>query len=171
MSWSNKTDPCRHGYIACVHGSTNGTNGIPMSFKVLPMVPLVTPLVPMVMPMVPLTLQMVPLVSQWYHWLPMVPLVKFPMVPLGEPRADPLLAILWNLSPCTTLRYDYLPCGTLCLPSGILCLPCGTLCNLRCLVRPVTGPSEMLVKKCIIFTVLHFTQILAKSFITFTLTL
>ena len=33
---------------ACVHGSTNGTNGIPISFKVLPMVPLVKPLVPMV---------------------------------------------------------------------------------------------------------------------------
>ena len=30
---------------ACVHGSTNGTNGIPISFKVLPMVPLVIPLV------------------------------------------------------------------------------------------------------------------------------
>ena len=27
-----------------------------------------------------------PMVSQWYHWLPMVPLVKFPMVPLGKPR-------------------------------------------------------------------------------------
>ena len=35
-------------YNACVHGSTNGTNGIPISFKVLPMVPLVIPLVPMV---------------------------------------------------------------------------------------------------------------------------
>ena len=35
-------------YMACVHGSTNGTNGIPISFKVLPMVPLVIPLVPMV---------------------------------------------------------------------------------------------------------------------------
>ena len=34
--------------FACVHGSTNGTNGIPISFKVLPMVPLVIPLVPMV---------------------------------------------------------------------------------------------------------------------------
>ena len=35
---------------ACVHDSTNGTNGIPIpiSFKVLPMVPLVIPLVPMV---------------------------------------------------------------------------------------------------------------------------
>ena len=28
--------------IACVQGSTNGTNGVPISFKVLPMVPLVT---------------------------------------------------------------------------------------------------------------------------------
>ena len=35
-------------YIACVHGSTNGTIGIPISFKVLPMVPLVIPLVTMV---------------------------------------------------------------------------------------------------------------------------
>ena len=33
---------------ACVHGSTNGTNGRPIPFKVLPMVPLVIPLVPMV---------------------------------------------------------------------------------------------------------------------------
>ena len=44
--------------IACVQGSTNGANGIPVSFKVLPMVPLVIPLVPMVMPMVPLALPM-----------------------------------------------------------------------------------------------------------------
>ena len=36
------------GKTACVHGSTNGTIGIPISFKVLPMVPLVIPLVPMV---------------------------------------------------------------------------------------------------------------------------
>ena len=27
--------------IACVHGSTNGNNGIPISFKVLPLVPLI----------------------------------------------------------------------------------------------------------------------------------
>ena len=54
--------------IACVQGSTNGTNGITISFKVLPMVPLVIPLVPMVMPMVQLALPMVPLISQWYHW-------------------------------------------------------------------------------------------------------
>ena len=37
-----------HTNNACVHGSTNGANGIPISFKVLPMVPLVIPLVPMV---------------------------------------------------------------------------------------------------------------------------
>ena len=35
-------------YNACVHGSTNGNSGIPISFKVLPMVPLVILLVPMV---------------------------------------------------------------------------------------------------------------------------
>ena len=34
---------------------------------------------------------MVPLVGQWYHWLPMVALIKLPMVPLGEPRTEPLL--------------------------------------------------------------------------------
>ena len=33
---------------SCIHGSINGTNGIPVSFKVLPMVPLVIPLIPMV---------------------------------------------------------------------------------------------------------------------------
>ena len=33
----------------------------------------------------------VPFVSQWCHWLPMVPLVKFPMVPLGKLRTEPLL--------------------------------------------------------------------------------
>ena len=96
---NSKQDRCYIGKIvnkqniACVQGSTNGTNGIPISFKVLPMVPLVIPLVPMVMPLVPLALPMVPLiplVSQWYHWLPMVPLVKLPMVQLGEPRTEPL---------------------------------------------------------------------------------
>ena len=44
--------------IAFVQCSTNGTNGIPISFKVLPMEPLVIPLVP--------------------------------MVPLGEPRTEPV---------------------------------------------------------------------------------
>ena len=39
---------CEQQNSACVHGSTNGTNGIPISFKVLPMVPLVIPLVQMV---------------------------------------------------------------------------------------------------------------------------
>ena len=59
-------------HMACVQGSTNGTNGIPISYKVLPIVPLVIPLVPMVMPM--------------------VPLVKLPMVPLGEPRTESCFA-------------------------------------------------------------------------------
>ena len=43
--------------IACVQGSTNGTNGIPISFKDLPMVPMVMPMVPLGTigkPMVPL---------------------------------------------------------------------------------------------------------------------
>ena len=40
-----------NAHYACVQGSTNGTNGIPISFTVLRMVPLVLPLVPMVMPM------------------------------------------------------------------------------------------------------------------------
>ena len=34
-------DPSKCHFIAFGHGSTNGTNGIPISFKVLPMVPLV----------------------------------------------------------------------------------------------------------------------------------
>ena len=35
---------------------------------------------------------MVRLVSQWYHRLPVVPLVKSPMV--GEPQTEPLYVIL-----------------------------------------------------------------------------
>ena len=61
---------------------------------------------PLVIPLVPINgnvngtigspngTPMVPLVSQWYHWLPMVPLVKFPVVPLGEPRTEPLMSEL-----------------------------------------------------------------------------
>ena len=52
--------------MACVHGSTNGTNGKPIVTLIL----LVIPLVPMVMPMTPFALPMVllvPLVSQWCH--------------------------------------------------------------------------------------------------------
>ena len=49
--------------IARVQGSTNGTNGIQISFNA----------------------NMVPLA------LTMVPLVKLPMVPLGEPRTEPLI--------------------------------------------------------------------------------
>ena len=51
--------------MACVHGSTNVTNGKPISFKVLPMVQLV---------MVPLALPMVPLASNGTIGKPMVPL-------------------------------------------------------------------------------------------------
>ena len=83
-------------------GFPNGTNGIPISFKVLPMVPLVIAFVPMVMPMVTLALpmeQLVPLVSQWYHWLPMVPLLKLPMVPLGETRTEPFFGVTGRFSP------------------------------------------------------------------------
>ena len=57
-----KRKACFHTNKACVQGSTNGTNGMPILFKVLPIVPLVIPLVPMVMSMVPLALPMVPLV-------------------------------------------------------------------------------------------------------------
>ena len=65
------------------------------------------PLAPMVMPMVPLALQtvpMVPLVNQWYHWIPMVPLVKLPMVPLGEPQTKPLL-LRFNTCLCSAVLY------------------------------------------------------------------
>ena len=50
------------------------------------------PLVPMVMPMIPFALPLellVPLVSQWYHWLP--------MVPLGEPRMEQLTSLVLEL--------------------------------------------------------------------------
>ena len=59
-----KTSVGNFAHTACVQGSTNGTNGIQISFKVLPMVPLILPLVPMLMLMVPLALPMIPLVSQ-----------------------------------------------------------------------------------------------------------
>ena len=58
------------------------------------------PLVPTFLPMVTLA-PMVPLAAekcsgfscyQRYHWLSMVPLVKFPMVPLGEFRTHALFA-------------------------------------------------------------------------------
>ena len=59
------------------------------------------PLVPTFLPIVTLA-PMVPLAAekrsgfscyQWYHWLPMVPLVKFPMVPLGEFRTHAILEV------------------------------------------------------------------------------
>ena len=82
--------------VACVQGSTNGTNGIPISFKVLPMVPLVLPMVPLVIPLgtngnTNGTIGP-PNGTIGTNGKPMVPLatngtigVKFPMVPLGEP--------------------------------------------------------------------------------------
>ena len=95
-------------FIACLQGSTNG---IPILFKVLPMVPLVIPLVPMVMPMVPLALPMVPLVSQWYHWLP---LVKLPMVPLGEPRTEPSSVYSEKMLYCCCFSFmSYIKCSQL----------------------------------------------------------
>ena len=63
------------------------------------------PLVPTFLPMVTLA-PMVPLAAekrsgfscyQWYHWLPMVPLVKFPMVPLGEFRTHALLSFYLSI--------------------------------------------------------------------------
>ena len=58
----------------CIHGSTNGNNGLPISFKDLPMVPLVISLVPMA-----------PLVktddSQYYRQYTVW--AKLPMVPLA----------------------------------------------------------------------------------------
>ena len=79
--------------IACVQGSTNGTNGIPISFKVLPMVPMVMQLVPLALPMVPMT--------PWYANAsivkPMVQLTtndtigKITNGTIGKPRTRPLL--------------------------------------------------------------------------------
>ena len=70
----------------CVRGFLIGTNVIPISFKVLPMVPMVIGNANGTIYSPNGTIgangkPMVPLVS---HWLPMVPLVKLPMVPLGE---------------------------------------------------------------------------------------
>ena len=60
-----------NGNTICTNGNANGTNGSPNGTIGANGKP------------------MVPLVSQWYHWQPMVPLVKLPMVPLGEPRMEP----------------------------------------------------------------------------------
>ena len=60
------------GNTICTNGNANGTIGSPNGA------------------IGTIGKSMVPLVSQWYHWLPVVPLVKLPMVPLGEPRTEPL---------------------------------------------------------------------------------
>ena len=59
-------------YTICTNGNANGTIGPPNGT------------------IGAIGKPMVPLISQWYHWLPMVQLVKLPMVPLGEPRTEPL---------------------------------------------------------------------------------
>ena len=69
--------------------------GIPMVPLGLPMVPMVPTFPPMVSlaPVVPLAAEKRSGFSgyQWYHWLPMVTLVKHPMVPLGESRTHKII--------------------------------------------------------------------------------
>ena len=87
-------------------GFPNGTNGIPISFKVLPMVPIGNTICTNCNAngtigspngtIGTIGKPMVPLVSQWYHWLSMVPLVKLPMVPLGEPRTEPMFDVCFR---------------------------------------------------------------------------
>ena len=61
-------------------GFPNGTNGIPISFRVLPMVP-------MVIGNANGTIDS-PNGTIGANGKPMVPLVKLPMVPLGESRTE-----------------------------------------------------------------------------------
>ena len=60
-----------NGNTICTNGNVNGTIGSPNGTIGANCKP------------------MVPLVGQWYYWLPMIPLVKLPMVRLGEPRTEP----------------------------------------------------------------------------------
>ena len=73
---------------------THASLGLPTVILELPMVPLVPTLPPMVTlaPIVPLAAEKRSGFSghQGYHWPPMLPLVKFPMVPLGESRTHAL---------------------------------------------------------------------------------
>ena len=94
-------------YHACVQGSTNGTNGIPISFMVLPMVPLVFAIgtngnANGTIASPNGTVGTIgtngnangtiasPNGTVGTIGKPMVPLVKLPMVPLGEPRIEPI---------------------------------------------------------------------------------
>ena len=61
---------------------------------VIPLVPMVMPMVPLALPMVPLALPMVPSATNGTIGKPMVPLVKLPLVPLGELRTEPLTPFL-----------------------------------------------------------------------------
>ena len=77
-----------NGNIICTNGNANGTIGSPSGTIGINGKPMVL------------------LVSQWYHWQPMVPLVKLPMVPLGEPRTSKLLMfMLTNFNPLINLFY------------------------------------------------------------------
>ena len=69
-------------------GFPNGTNGIPISFKVLPMV-IGNANGTIDSPNGTIGVNGKPKVPVVSHWLPiLVPLVKLPKVPLGEPRTE-----------------------------------------------------------------------------------
>ena len=55
-------------------------------------------LVPTFPPMVPLASEKRSGFSgyKWCHWLHIVPLVKFPMVPLGESRTHAIIVVMGN---------------------------------------------------------------------------
>ena len=74
-------------------------------------VPTFTPMVPLA-PMVQLTAEKRSWLSgfqwyKWYKWLPMIQLVNFPIVPLREPRTEPVVAKLPTLE-SHMIQYDVL---------------------------------------------------------------
>ena len=71
--YTNIVQGLTNGNTICTNGSVNGTIGSPNGT------------------IGTIGKPMVPLVSQRYHWPPMVPLVKLPMVPFGEPRTETML--------------------------------------------------------------------------------
>ena len=68
-------------------GFPNGTNGIPISFKVLPMV-IGNANGTIDSPNGTIGANGKPIVRLVSHWLPMIPLVKLLILPLGEPRTE-----------------------------------------------------------------------------------